>query len=171
MLYSKHIQPPGAGDRLLVLTNLITIKVPQAATDGQYAIFQETVPPLGGPPPHTHPDEEIFFVVSGDFEFMLHELGHTTAVGPGGLVRVPGGALHTFKNVGTTPGQLLVTLVPGNLEAYFRAVGTLLAPTDAQPDFTQVPDFAKLDVSKVFALAEAHHIEFFLPQLVQEPRV
>ena len=166
MTANQTLPAAGQAEQLLLFTDVLTIRVPQATTHGQYAIFEEEVPPLGGPPPHTHPDEEIFYILSGEFQFVLHDLNKPFAARAGSLVHVPSGALHTFKNVGPTAGKMLVLLTPGNLEQYFRQVSTPIADPGQKPDLSVPPDLSKIDPSRAFALAQAHQVEFFLPQLI-----
>lgn len=153
-------------EELVVLTNLITILTDKSETDAQYAVFEEQVPPLGGPPPHMHPDEEVFYVVEGSFEFVLNDLENPFKVLPGSVVHVPSNALHTFKNVGNTMGKMVVLLSPGNLLEYFRVIGEPLEKSGERPDLTKVPDFSKIDVAKAFEHAAEYQIQFVVPDMV-----
>ncbi|QMU28139.1 cupin domain-containing protein [Adhaeribacter radiodurans] len=151
---------------LLVLTNLVKLIVPQENTGGQYAIFEDNVPPLGGPPPHTHPDEEVFYILSGEFEFVLNDLTNPIRAVAGSVVHIPSYALHTFKNIGKTTGKMITIVTPGNLENYFREVGQSLGKGSVRPDLSVPPDFAKLDPTKFFELAPKYDISFYLPEVV-----
>ncbi len=158
----NNILHAGEGEHLFVLTDLVTIKISAKDTANQYAVFQETVPPQAGPPPHEHAEVEIFFVMEGTFEFLLEDLHNPVRVEAGGVVHVPAHAVHTFRNVGTAAGKLLVTLLPGNFEQFFRAVGTPL--TDAAlPDLNEPPDPASVDVPALLAAAPAYGLRFVLP--------
>ncbi|RIH64644.1 cupin domain-containing protein [Mariniphaga sediminis] len=154
-------------EELLVLTDVIKVLVSNSETQSGYAVFEENVPPLGGPPPHSHPDEEIFYVLEGNFEFILNNVENPFKVLPGSVVHVPSNAIHTFKNVGNTPGKMVVLLNPGNLLDYFRAIGTVIKNAKDRPDLTLVPDISQLDLSKAFKLAPEHNIEFFLPEVMK----
>ena len=115
---------PGEGTRSLwVLGELLTYKVPSQQTGGAYALF-EVVSRLGaGPPPHVqHRENESFYVLEGDYEFLIG--GETLRVGAGSLIYVPKGTLHSHKNVGEGIGRMLVTQTPGGLyEHFFEQVG------------------------------------------------
>jgi len=154
-------------ESLLVLTDVINVLTCQTETESPYIVFEENVPPLGGPPPHRHPDEEVFYVLKGEFEFILNDLENPFKALAGSVVHVPSNALHTFKNVGNTAGKMVVLLSPGNLLNYFRAIGTPIKTDSEKPDLTLVPDFSKLDISKALELAPAHHIEFVLPEIIK----
>jgi quercetin dioxygenase-like cupin family protein len=155
----KNILHAGEGKHLFVLTDLITIKISARDTANQYAVIQETVPPQGGPPPHQHAEVEIFYVMEGQFAFLLEDLHSPVRVAAGGVVHVPSQAVHTFKNVGATAGKLLVTLLPGFFEGFFRAVGTPVGE-GALPDLNQPPDLARVDLPAVLAAAPAYGLRF-----------
>ncbi|MFB6340150.1 cupin domain-containing protein [Saccharicrinis sp. FJH62] len=151
---------------LLVLTDVMNVLVSNDGTKGEYAIFEENVPPLGGPPPHTHPDEEIFYIVKGDFEFVLNDLQNPFKAKAGSVVHIPSNAVHTFKNVGSAPGKMVVILSPGNLLNYFRVIGKTLTEDSEIPDLTKVPDTSKLDITGAFEHAAAHRVKFILPEIM-----
>ncbi|GGD14110.1 cupin domain-containing protein [Flavobacterium orientale] len=151
-------------EQLNVLGNRITVLAGADAATG-FAIMTEEVPPLGGPPPHSHPDEEIFYVLEGNFEFVLHDVKHPFTALPGSLVHVPSEALHTYKNTGNTKGKLLVTLLPGNLLDYFRAIGESL-PIGTSMDLSSPPDVNAIDFGKVFEEAPKHGIHFYFPETI-----
>jgi quercetin dioxygenase-like cupin family protein len=59
--------------------------------------MEALVPPGGGPPPHTHSGEdETFYLLEGEIEFLLGEARITA--GPGDFVNVPRGTVHCFRN-------------------------------------------------------------------------
>ncbi len=157
----------GKREKLIVLTDVINVLVSNTETGNEYAVFEENVPPLGGPPPHMHPDEEIFYVVKGEFEFILNDIQNPFKAMEGSVVHVPSNALHTFKNVGNTPGKMVVLLSPGKLLDYFRVIGKIVEEGNELPDLTQIPDVTKLDVSKVFEFAPAHNVQFVLPEIMK----
>ncbi len=124
--------PAGAGRALTVLGDTMHVKVAGRDTGGAYAVWEVTVQPGGGPPPHRHEREhEDFCVLEGDFEF--HREGQAPLRGTaGGYVHTPRGVVHTFKNVGGSPGRLLVIAAPAGVEGFFadvsEGVGHLTGP-------------------------------------------
>ncbi|GAB4028798.1 cupin domain-containing protein [Spirosoma koreense] len=155
---------PQSHEQLFVLTTLITLLVPSQATAGKYSVWEETVPPLAGPPPHSHPDEEVFYVLDGSFEFFLHDLSQPIQATTGAAIHIPSQALHTYRNRGTTAGKLLTMATPGKLEAYFRAVGKPVHSAEDVPDLNQVPDFPNLDARDFLERAPEHKVTFYFPQ-------
>jgi quercetin dioxygenase-like cupin family protein len=115
-------------------------------TGGRYAIFEVIGVPNGGPPPHVHTrEDENFYVIDGDIEFMIE--GKTVQAVAGTFVNVPRGTLHTFKT-GKRPARLLVQVCPAGLDAFFEEVG--------EPVGTPVTD---VHIQKVMAAAPKYGIE------------
>ncbi len=95
--------------------------------EGFASLFIELIsPPGGGPPPHTDPSDELFYVLEGEFELVSPEADGLTArrLQVGESVCVPRGAPHAFRNVGTQPGRLLV-FFPQNerMQGFFEELG------------------------------------------------
>jgi quercetin dioxygenase-like cupin family protein len=60
-------------------------------------------------PLHTHPGEEIIYVLEGELEYEI--AGKVTRVKPGDVLFVPAGTPHLGRNVGSTSGAELATYV------------------------------------------------------------
>jgi quercetin dioxygenase-like cupin family protein len=147
-------------EQLMLLGILITILIPKSATNGKYAVWEETVPPQAGPPPHTHTDEEVFYVLEGEFEFMLN--GALIPAKPGSVIHVPSGELHNYRNTGSTAGKLLTMITPGLLETFFHTVGQPVKTAADIPDLDLVPDFARMDAGQFIALAPQYKVTLHL---------
>ena len=118
-----HI-PPGEGTKSLwVLGELLTYKVPSHRTGGAYAHFEVATQPGAALPPHIHHrEDESFYILEGEFEFLVGK--ETLRVGAGSLLYVPKGTLHAHRGVGEGVGRMLVTQTPGGLyERFFEEVG------------------------------------------------
>jgi quercetin dioxygenase-like cupin family protein len=61
-------------------------------------------------PRHTHPGEEIIYVLEGTLEYRIEGQPPAT-VKPGDVLFVPAGAIHSAKNVGSGNGAELATYV------------------------------------------------------------
>ncbi len=88
-------------------------------TGGSVGLFRQTIAPKSGPPTHIHQTEdEFFYVVKGEFKV---KLGDRVMNAPAqSVIFVPRGTAHTFQNVGTEPGVLLVGVTPGGFEKSFE---------------------------------------------------
>jgi mannose-6-phosphate isomerase-like protein (cupin superfamily) len=62
------------------------------------SIFQSVIPPGSGPLPHRHAYVELFVVQEGQARFEVD--GETLEAGPGDVVVVPSGLVHTFVSTG-----------------------------------------------------------------------
>jgi quercetin dioxygenase-like cupin family protein len=131
--------PAGGGERLAVMGTVLTLKIVGADTGGAYSLWEASVPPGGGPPPHTHlREEETTYVLEGEFEFVLPG-GTLLRAGPGECVRTPRGVPHGFSNVGQGSGRLLVVAAPAGVEQFFAAVGQRLQPGETPRPFAGPP--------------------------------
>ena len=86
-------------------------------------LFEVTTRPGTALPPHVHHrEDESFYVLEGEYEFLVD--GRTFKVEAGSLLYVPRGALHAHKNVGKGVGRMLLTQTPGGLyELFFEEIG------------------------------------------------
>ena len=147
---------PGEGTRSLwVLGELLTYKIPSQQTSGAYALFEVITQPNGGPPPHVHHrEDESFYVLEGDYEFLLGK--ETLRVGAGSLLYLPKGTLHAHRGVGESVGRMLVTQTPGGLyEHFFEKAGRTVDRDDREPfTFEDRPDVERriADVAAEFGI-------------------
>jgi quercetin dioxygenase-like cupin family protein len=101
----------GPGDRY-------TFLVTGAQSGGAYFIMEAVVPPGGGPPPHVHhADDELFIILEGRYSILAQ--GQWTEVGPGAVVYLPRGSVHTFRNIGDGPARHCVLTTPSGFERFY----------------------------------------------------
>ena len=125
--------PPGAGESVWLVGDLIEVKLASEDTGGAYSMVEETSPPQGGPPPHIHHDvDETLYVVEGEVEVLLG--GGTTRASAGSLAYVPKGTLHTFKNIGTSPSRVVAIISPGGFEKFFVEAGEPATEGSSAPE-------------------------------------
>jgi mannose-6-phosphate isomerase-like protein (cupin superfamily) len=152
----SHIRP-GEGIRsLLVMGEMVTCKITSDQTSGAYSLFEITTQPGDGPPPHVqHWEDESFYVLEGEYEFL--DRGRTIRAGVGSLIYVPRGNLHTHKNVGEGPGRMLVSQTPGGAhERYLEELAENLAAPFVSEDLP--------DVETVSTIATRYGIEILSPR-------
>ena len=137
----------GPGDRY-------TFLVTGEETAGAYFAMEAFVPPGGGPPPHIHTrEDETFYLLEGQIEFLLGE--ETVLAGPGDFVNVPRGVVHCFRNAGTEIARLVVTFNPAGMEGFFE--DTLDSAPNGSPD---VPDNAEEVGARYVAAAATYGLDF-----------
>ena len=89
-----------------------------AETGGLHCALEVTEPPGGGPPLHTHANEEEYFaVLDGELTFYID--GQVRTVGAGGSAFVARGVPHAFKNCSDRHARVLVVFTPGKVEGFF----------------------------------------------------
>ncbi len=110
---------------LNVVGEHITILASKAATHG-YEVFLQEGPDGSGPPPHSHPWDETFYVIGGNVDFGIDE---TTMAGtPGTLVHLPAGTVHWFR-FGKGGGQMIsMTGAGSDASTFFTDVDAELPP-------------------------------------------
>ncbi len=87
---TPHTYPPS----LDIVGEHVTVLASGAQTEG-YEVFLQRGPEGSGPPPHSHPWDESFFVTKGRIDFGIGPES-TTAL-PGTLVHLPAGTVHWFR--------------------------------------------------------------------------
>ena len=88
------VTPGGAPRPLKIVGERITVLASGAQTGG-YEIFLQAGPEGSGPPPHSHPWDESFYVTKGEIAFSIDN-SEATAL-PGTLVHLPAGTTHWFR--------------------------------------------------------------------------
>ncbi len=118
-----HFAPGESSRSLWVFGELVMYKTKSDQTGGAYSLFEVATQPGSGPPPHVqHREDESFYVLEGEYEFLVE--GRTIKAGAGSLLYVPKGTLHAYRNVGEGTGRMLVNQTPGGLhERFFEDLG------------------------------------------------
>jgi quercetin dioxygenase-like cupin family protein len=131
-----------------------TFLVTGEESGGAYFAMEALVPPGGGPPPHIHTrEDETFYLLEGQIEFLLGE--ETIVAGPGDFVNVPRGTVHRFHNAGAETARMVLTFTPAGLERWFEE--TLEpAPNGAR----DAPDNIEEVAARYAAAAPRYGLEF-----------
>lgn len=97
------------------------VLVSGARTNGASATLEATISSGAGPPAHIHTrEDETIVVTRGHFRFWRG--AQAVDGGPGTVVYLPRNEAHQFINVGRTPGNVIITIVPAGLEQMFIAI-------------------------------------------------
>jgi quercetin dioxygenase-like cupin family protein len=127
------------GERVDILVDSLTTK-------GVSATVVQHVPPGGGPPPHSHSnEEETFTVLDGDFELLRN--GEWIPLATGEAFYSPRETIHTFRNIGTTPGRIMIFITPGGFENYLEEIS---------------PYSPAADMPAILEISEKYGIEFHM---------
>ncbi|MEW6211447.1 MAG: cupin domain-containing protein [Acidobacteriota bacterium] len=84
-------------------------------TDKRYSISEWWLEPhTAGPGAHSHPEDDVFFVIEGTMSFLI---GDRWIDAPrGAFVLAPGGVTHDFENRSSSRAGVLNFSVPGDFE-------------------------------------------------------
>jgi mannose-6-phosphate isomerase-like protein (cupin superfamily) len=149
--------PPGEGRSFWLLGELYTAKAVGEDTGGEFAFVEAITLPQAGPPPHIHHrEDETFWVLEGEFEFMV---GDGTVRAPAGtFVHAPKGSPHTYKNVRTTPDRYVTTIRPAGFEQFFFEVSDPAEDPRAQP-----PAHGQEVIERIMMAAPRYGLEILSP--------
>jgi mannose-6-phosphate isomerase-like protein (cupin superfamily) len=100
-------------------------------TDDKFSFIDMLIPPGGGPMPHAHECEEMFYVVEGEVAVFCHD--RRTLAATDSAVNIPGWAPHVFHNLSTTPARLFCVVAPAGLEREFLEIGPRVATRTTPP--------------------------------------
>ena len=154
---NKFLLHPDEGKVIQVVQERMTFKAMSADTNGAYTLFVNSAEPGGGSPPHIHHrEDEAFFILEGNYEFLLGD--KTLELGPGSFLIARRGIPHASKNVGTTTSRMLVIVWPAGLERCFVEMGQPVPDPSAPPTPTGPPD-----IEKLVAIAQQYGVEMLPP--------
>ena len=126
------VTPETYAPALEIVGERCTVLASGEATGG-YEIFLQRGPEGSGPPPHTHPWDESFYVVAGRIDFGIG--GESLTATPGTLVHLPAGTVHWFR-FGAGGGEMVSMTSRLGASKMFEDIAREVSPTD--------PDLAKL---------------------------
>jgi mannose-6-phosphate isomerase-like protein (cupin superfamily) len=124
---------PGEG-RIYPMGRISAVfKADEAETAGRYSISEWWLDPhTQGPGAHSHPEDDVFFVIDGTMSVLVGD--QWIDAGTGSFVLVPGGVTHDFENRGDKRAGVLNVSAPGDFEAHMPDIAAWFAehpPGDA----------------------------------------
>jgi quercetin dioxygenase-like cupin family protein len=151
------LRTAAAGKAIAVVGDIYRFLATGEETNGKYALWEATVAPGSGPPPHTHSrEEEGFYVLEGEMTFQVGERNVTA--GPGEFVNMPVGTQHCFRNESSKVVRMLISVAPAGLERMFFEVGQSVAQ-----GATTAPPPSKAEIEKLLQESPKYGIEIQLP--------
>lgn len=149
------IVPPGEGQTIWAMGIHVTVRVTAEDTGGAYSVFEDVVPPGGGPPLHVHTrEDETMFVLEGELEAVLGD--QTATVKPGTFIHMARGTPHRFKNLTDKPTRMLLSYTPGGFEKWFLEIGTPATADSSTPPAPPTP----ADLQRAVVAAERFGVTF-----------
>src|SRR4051794_21868890 len=145
--HNPTLRTAGRGRTVAVVGDVYRFLATGADTNGKYALWEALVPPGGGPPPHVHSrEEEGFYVLEGEITLTVN--GERIVATAGTFANMPVGVPHSFKNEGSRPAKVLISVAPAGLEGMFFEFGVPL-PEGATTALPQT----KEEIEKLLAVA------------------
>ena len=140
------------GRKYNVLGHSVTNVLAKQNTEGNYYVFEVVTPPGHGIPPHVHErEDELIYVVEGEFGILLGDKQFQAKTGD--EIFFPRHIPHAFQNTGSKAGKTLWTVVPGgNFEEFFEKLSAL---PPGEPDLKKVAEIFAAYGMTVLVNAEA----------------
>lgn len=108
---------PGQGRDYAMGGLFASFKADGEETAGGYSISEWWVEPhTQGPGPHSHPEDDVFYVLEGTMSFLIGE--QWIDAPRGSFVLAPAGTTHDFENRGAVRAGVLNFSAPGNFERH-----------------------------------------------------
>jgi quercetin dioxygenase-like cupin family protein len=141
------VSPDQAPAALKMVGEQITV-LASAEQTGSYEIFRQNGPEGSGPPPHSHPWDEAFYVTEGQVHFGVGDDQDLIAK-TGTLVHLPGGTTHWFR-FGPGGGEMISITPRAGASAFFTQVDAEVSSTNP-------------DLGTLIGVATAHGLDFPVP--------
>lgn len=117
---------PGAGRTYPMGRISAIFKADGEETADRYSISEWWLEPhTQGPGAHTHPEDDVFFVLQGTMSFLVDN--EWVDAPAGSFVLVPGGVTHDFENRGDEPSGALNISAPGSFEERMTGIAEWFA--------------------------------------------
>jgi mannose-6-phosphate isomerase-like protein (cupin superfamily) len=123
---SVLILRPGEGRAYPMGRISAIFKADGVETANQFSISEWWLEPhTQGPGAHSHPEDDVFFVIDGTMSFLVD--GAWIDAPKGTFVLVPGGTTHDFENRSAVRAGALNFSAPGNFEQHMPAIAQWFA--------------------------------------------
>ena len=124
------VEPKDYAPALNIVGEHVTVLASGERTAG-YEVFLQRGPEGSGPPPHSHPWDESFFVLAGQIDFGIGSESMTAK--PGTLVHLPAGTEHWFR-FGGGGGEMLSMTSRLGASRMFADLAREVAPVNPDLD-------------------------------------
>lgn len=112
---------PGEGRAYPMGPLSAVFKADGAETGGLYSISEWWLDPhTKGPGPHSHPEDDVFYVLAGTMSVLVDT--EWVEAGSGSFVLVPGNMTHDFENRGEERAGMLNVSAPGDFENHMPGI-------------------------------------------------
>jgi mannose-6-phosphate isomerase-like protein (cupin superfamily) len=117
---------PGEGRSYPMGRISAVFKADGVESNGRYSISEWWLDPhTQGPGAHSHPEDDVFFVLEGTMSFLVRD--EWIDAPAGSFVLVPGGVTHDFENRSDARAGALNISAPGDFESNMGAISDWFA--------------------------------------------
>ena len=125
---------PGEGRAYPMGRLSAVFKADGAETEQRYSVSEWWLDAhTKGPGPHSHPEDDVFYVLDGTMSVMVGT--EWTEASAGSFVLVPGNVTHDFENRGSERAGMLNVSAPGDFEQQMPGIAQWFSersPEDAR---------------------------------------
>lgn len=138
------------------LNSLDVVKATSESTGGAFSMVHHTSAPGHATPYHVHHvEDEAFYVLSGEYTFILD--GSKTVVHAGGYIFLPRGVPHGIRCTGSLTSTMLILAMPGD-----GFLGMMLEMAEPAQERALPPPTAP-DIEKLTKLCAKYKIDILGP--------
>jgi mannose-6-phosphate isomerase-like protein (cupin superfamily) len=99
----------------------IAVRLSSLDTNGAYAIVESVAAPGCATPTHLHrSEEEHFVIIAGSYRIAIGEKVFEASAGAS--ITLPKGVPHSWRNISSEPGRMVVILTPGGFEQCIKTI-------------------------------------------------
>jgi quercetin dioxygenase-like cupin family protein len=143
--------------------NLTTNLAETKDTNGAFLLMEATLAPGTEPPPHVHSrEDELFYVLDGEFDVYVGEGAFKVATGE--CIFLPRFKPHAFV-IRSPRLRVLALFTPAGLEEAFRA-GSV--PAQALDVGTEVPTYSTTDLKQTAQRFSLYGVRFLAPDEIDD---
>lgn len=118
---SPVVLGPGEGRQYPMGRIAAVFKADGSETANKYSISEWWLEPnTNGPGAHSHPEDDVFYVIEGVMSFLIGEQWIDARQGT--FVLVPAGTIHDFQNRSPARSGVLNFSIPGDFEKSMPAI-------------------------------------------------
>ena len=123
------VVPPEQGRAYAMGPMRALFKADGDETAAQYSVAEWWLEPhTRGPGVHEHPEDHVFYVITGTLSVRVHD--EWSHVAKRGYVVIPGGTPHDFQNRGSDPAGFIAFTSPGGFEEDMPDIASALGAED-----------------------------------------
>lgn len=149
----QHAFDVESAEHLLFLGAVIAILTDGDTTGGAPTVTQIDALPGYENNLHTHPPNELFYVLDGEMTLYVNREPYHLTDGMSGFV--PENTPHGFRFSGGSPLRVLAVFAPAGMAEFFRDVGT---PVDSR----EIPEYhgpTQADLERMMAASEKYDMQ------------